>query len=225
MVRTEYRVVGERACYLLTGLDSRYRAAARGLGFGERGDELARYFPADSPGLGPIYANFARHAEDLLAQKAGVRPVPWAGALERLLGRLAGQSLTWYLVGSAALAVRGLDVAPGDIDIVADGAAARQLGELLWDDLIEPFVPVQGWVCDWFGRAFLGACVDCVCGVDARADRPFVSDFGPAAASRLETVAWRGHQLRVPPLDLHLAASERRGRARTTELIRRALRA
>lgn len=222
-MRIEYRVVGKEACFVLAGVDAGYREAVRGLGFGERGEELARCFPADSPGLGPIYANFARHAEDLLAQKAGARPVPWAEALERFLRRVAGQPVAWYLVGSAALAVRGLDVAPGDVDIVADGAAARLLGELLRDDLIEPFVPVRGWVCDWFGRAFLGACVDCVCGVDARADRPFISDFGPTAARRLETVAWRGHQLRVPPLDLHLAVSERRGRVGTAELIRRAL--
>jgi len=45
------------------------------------------------------------------------------------------------------------------------------------------------------------------------------SDFGPVAASRLETVTWEGWQLRVPPLDLQRAVSERRGLTTRVALI------
>jgi hypothetical protein len=50
-------------------------------------------------------------------------------------------------------------------------------------------------------------------------DSPSPADFGPIPASRLETVTWEGWQLRVPPLDLQRAASERRGRTDRVALI------
>ena len=50
-----------------------------------------------------------------------------------------------------------------------------------------------------------------------------MSDFGPTATGRLDTVTWRGHTLRVPPLDLQLQVSERRGMAARVEEIERAM--
>ncbi len=137
---------------------------------------------------------------------------------------MEGRPIDWWLVGSAALAVRGLAATPRDVDLAVDDAGARCLGEALLDDLIEPVVPVEGWVCDWFGRAFPGALVEWVGGVDECADQPAPSDFGPTAASRRETVSWRGHRLHVPPLDLQLTVSEARGRTEQAALIRGALR-
>jgi hypothetical protein len=60
-------------------------------------------------------------------------------------------------------------------------------------------------------------------GVDETADKPEVSDFGPVAESRLERVDWHGHSIRVPPLDLQLRVSERRGLMDRAALIRRAI--
>ena len=53
----------------------------------------------------------------------------------------------------------------------------------------------------------------------AGVDLPVPSDFGPAAVSRLETVTWERWQLRVPPLDLQRAVSERRGLTARVALI------
>ena len=47
--------------------------------------------------------------------------------------------------------------------------------------------------------------------------------FGPMAARRLETAEWRGYALRVPPLDLQLAVTERRGLAERAAGIRAVL--
>ena len=62
--------------------------------------------------------------------------------------------ITWWLVGSTALAVRGLDVSPRDVDLVVDEVGAHWLAELLLDDLIAPVTPIQTWSARWFGRAF-----------------------------------------------------------------------
>ena len=68
--------------------------------------------------------------------------------------------------------------------------------------------------------AFLGGRLEWVGGVNDGADRPEASDYGPTALSRLEVVRWRGIDLKVPPLDLQLAANERRGRAERAGQIR-----
>ncbi len=222
-MRTRRRSDGDHTFFVVTDLDDAYRGAAHRLNFASVEDGVARGFPSASPHLDRIYETFARRADDLFAQRAGVRPVPWEPALESIIRRLERQSIDWWLVGSAALAVRGLAVTPGDVDLAVDAAGACRLGEALLDDLIEPVVPVEGWVCDWFGRAFPGALVEWVGGVNERADLPTASAFGPIAARRRETVNWRGHRLHVPPLDLQLAVSEARGRTEQAALIRSAL--
>src|SRR5207244_3301736 len=115
------------------------------------------------------HARFATHLDVILLQTARVLPVPWGEALELLLRRLDGANVDWWLTGSAAVAVRGVDVAPRDLDLVTDDEGAHVLAELLEDALVEPLQPVD-WFCRWWGRAFLGARVEWVGGVGPAAD-------------------------------------------------------
>ncbi len=86
------------------------------------------------------------------------------------------------------------------------------MGELLLEYLVEPVVDCRlAWISDWWGRAFLHARVEWVGDVHADVDQPHAVDFGPVAASRLETVNWHGNEIRVPPLDLQMQVSKRRG--------------
>ncbi|HSH78678.1 MAG TPA: hypothetical protein VLA19_09125 [Herpetosiphonaceae bacterium] len=222
-MRTLYRSDGIHTDFVVADLDPRYHDAIHALGFTAVDEGFARRFPVAGADVEQVYRNFAHHVEELILQKAGERAVPWEHSLQTFLASVAGAPVNWYLAGSAALAVRGLDVIPGDIDLVVDDAGAHSLGELLRNDLIEPVVPIEGWVFRWFGRSFLRACLEWAGGVDSRVDTPEPSDFGPVAASRLETVEWRGHTLRVPPLELQLAVNQRRGRTERADLIRRAL--
>jgi hypothetical protein len=204
-------VEGEEIRFLVCDLDERYHQAVRELGFQLTDAGFARSFPAGSPHLDRIYANFESHIDELILQAAGARPVPWESALDTYLRRVEGQGIDWYLVGSGALAVRGAPVRSGDLDIVVNEEGAQRLGDLLLEYLVEPVVPVHDWFCSWWGRAYLGARVEWVGGVDERADTPLVSDFGPTAAARLQTVTWRGCVIRVPPLNLQREVCQRRG--------------
>ncbi|MBZ0283647.1 MAG: hypothetical protein K8L97_23120, partial [Anaerolineae bacterium] len=56
----------------------------------------------------------------------------------------------------------GLDVTPGDIDLVTAEADALKLGELALDYLIEPIQETTGWIGKWWARSFMGACVEWV---------------------------------------------------------------
>ena len=222
-MRTEYRVAGADALYVVLDLPAGLQEVARGLYFEPVDDGVARRFPAASRHLERAYEVFARHVEDLFLQHTGQQPVPWEAALEGLLRAIDGRGLRWYLVGSAALSARGLDVTPGDIDLVLDTADAYRLGDLLVGMLMEPVRPSPGWIGECFGRAFLHASIDWVGGVDPSVDAQGPNDFGPAAAARLETIQWRGYSLSVPPLDLLLAVNERRGRGERAAVIRDAM--
>lgn len=140
-----------------------------------------------------------------------------------VLGRLDGKGFDWYLVGSTALVVRGLPVTPHDLDLVVQGQDSPRLSDLFLDVLVEPVSDSRGWIWDWFGRCFLHARLEWVGDVNAKSEQEGVNDFGPTALARSETVYWRGYPIKVPPLDLQLTVSERRGLTERAELIRKAL--
>jgi hypothetical protein len=194
--------------FLLTEVEPELQDAATALGFVRDGDEFVRTFPDVARWLEEAWQNFVRHAGTMLEQTAsGV--APWDEALLAFLERVDG--VDWWLTGSGALAVRGIGVSPRDLDVITDAAGAQRLGELLTDALVEPVFASDGWVARWWGRAFLGARIEWVAQVASAVDDPDPVDFGPTAAANLESVRWRGHELRVPPLKLQLAVAERRG--------------
>jgi hypothetical protein len=55
----------------------------------------------------------------MVLQRARIVPIPWEDALLEFLRRVGRSDLRWWLYGSAALALRGLDVEPGDVHINA----------------------------------------------------------------------------------------------------------
>lgn len=184
------------------------------------GGEWRRGYPADTPGLDVCWQNFARCAGLMLRQAARLQPVPWRETLHELCRRTSGRESDWWLAGSTALAVRGAGIEPGDIDLVCSAAGARSLGVIFADALIEPVVrDSSSPLSNYWGRAFLAARLEWIGAPKASVDSPSPSDFGPVAASRLETVTWEGWQLRVPPLDLQRAVSQRRGLTTRVALI------
>lgn len=224
-MKTLFKTAATTTAFVITDADPAYHDALRGLYYLPDADGFSKHFAAETPDLGRIYAHFECSAEEMVRQAAGQAPVRWDRILERFLDILGSHTVDWCLVGSVALAVRGLDVAPGDVDLVTSAEGSEHLDEILRDYRIEPLQRSAGWIWQSFGRAFLGGRVEWVGGVNAGADTPELSDFGPAALSRLETVRWRGVDVKVPPLDLQLAVNERRGRVDRADMIRRHLHA
>jgi hypothetical protein len=220
-VSTELRLVGERAQFVVQTEEPVYRRALRDLDFEELADGFVRSFPAEARGLHESYVRFKLTLQDVLDQAAGRRLPPWDEALDTVALRLSAARADWFLAGSAALAVRGIDVVPRDLDlVVADAARAV---EALADVQIEPVTVNRpgSWIARWFGRGFLRARVEWIADVDPAIDTyAFPNEFGPRAASRLETVRWNDHDLAVTPLDVQLAVTEHRGLAGRAEAIR-----
>jgi len=184
-------------------------AAVEDIGFERMGTVYARRFPAAAPYASQVGARFEEHAERMVYQAARIDTTPWRRALEDVLACAPAEG--WFLAGSAALAVRGVAVEPRDVDLVAvDADACARLAAALEDLLVEPLVDGGPLGQRWF-RAFSHARIECVGGPHASHDVPHPSDFGPFAIARLTTAHWRGWDVRVPPLELQLAARRRRG--------------
>ena len=167
-----------------------------------------------------IYANFAAATETLILQKAGRLPVPWEAALEAFLQRVEGHPIAWWLTGSSALAVQGVPITPGDIDIVAvtpdDGL---HLDQLFRDKITEPVH--SSFVAHRVTRTFLGARVGWIADLkQANAEKAGLLE----AMSHIQPITWRGYSVFVPPPTLQLKMNEQRGRTDRVEHIREWLR-
>ena len=210
-MKTICRKEGEETSFVFIDVEPEYEDVLCGLFYTPAQGGFAKTFATSTPDLDRIYGNFERHAREMVLQAARINPVDWRGTLSTFLELVDGSGIDWWLCGSTALAVRGIDVAPGDLDLVADDGGARELNGMLSDYLVEPLQLPEGWICSSFSRAFLGVRLEWVGGVNESADTPEAGDLGPVAAERLEVVNWRGAEIRVPPLDLQLAVCERRG--------------
>lgn len=155
------------------------------------------------------HQRFAHLLQTLIDQSARRIPVSWQHALETMCTRADG--VHWWLYGSVALAVRGLPVSPGDVDVAVPDAL--ELGERLADMLIEPVTRHHTWVADWTGRAFDGALLEWSAGAHGSA-----IEHGPGV--ELDIVHWRRHRLLVPTLEVALKAATARGDAERAALIR-----
>ena len=208
---TAFKSEGTNAYFIIRELKREYHDAAKDLYYNSYGDGFAKKFPADTPNLNHIYHNFELNAEEMILQTAMVHLAPWEKALKTFLSLVEDQNIDWWLTGSAALAVRGINILPRDIDLIVAEADCVRLGELLADYLVEPVIRNVGWIANWCGRTFINARLEWVSGVIDRVDTPNVSGFGPTATKMLEVVKWSGAKIRVPPVELQLQVSERRG--------------
>jgi hypothetical protein len=200
---------GDEARFVLEGIDPTLAPAAEVLAFTACPEGVERRFPWGE-GVDTVFARFTTTIEPMLRQCAGLEPVPWAAALGELARRFA-DGVPWCLLGSAALAARGVAVSPRDVDVVVDEAHVDEALRRLADVLVEPPVVSADWIARHFARASVGARVEVVAGAEAWLDEPTPCDFGPYAWTHRERIVWGGHEIAVPPLALQLDAARRRG--------------
>jgi hypothetical protein len=129
-----------------------------------------------------------------------------------LLSRAGQARVPLAVVGSVALAVRGVDVCPGDIDVLTTLEGADALAESYQDALVVPLFTSPGF--GRFGRAFTGGIRVEWLGNPARAQEgPWpLAAAAWSIASPFEEVSWENRLLRVPPLELQRAVEAQRQR-------------
>jgi hypothetical protein len=217
---------GDEACFVIEDADAATAALLRAQFYAEvdgrfekrfrRADLL---FPHD---FGAIEARWVRYLRE--ARDRRVTPEAVDLALAWIADRHAEAGIDWWLTGSAALYVRGIDLLPHDIDVMSYLREAEALAPIVEGSIVEPFQRVSDWVVKGFGVIDRGVRVDVAFEPEAWVDGQGIVDFGPTAEQHLEEVAWRGRTLRVPEVTTHLRPNEARGRLDRVALIRAYLR-
>jgi hypothetical protein len=164
-----------------------------------------RVFPAGTPYLELTLANLRRLHPQVLPQAAPDAVPDWERAIDLVLERLASSGVEWMFIGGAALVVQGVQINPGDVDVITNVAGAKAMNDIFSDCLITPAAPLADW--GHFGRAFHGAKIEWA-GNDP-SENPQMWNLG--APQRV--ISWRGRDIRVALLETYLRIERNRGRA------------
>lgn len=202
-------VEGEWRTIRVVDADPDQRAALAELGFGL---DLVRRYPPGTRHFDRAVANLGQGLDEMVRQRMTGAAPGWAGVLGDLLDRAGQAQVPVAVVGSVSLAVRGVGVRPGDVDVITTVEGADALGDSYRDVLVVPVADEPGF--GIWGRAFTGGiCVEWL-GVPAGAQEgPWPLDAAKwSIASPFEEIRWQSRTLRVPPLELQRQVEARRQR-------------
>lgn len=149
---TSLETAGTDARFVVSCADPAARAELQHLGYaGVDESRFATPWFTQTAETEAMFRRFSAAIGPMVEQSAGRAHVPWERVLETFLDRAAGSGLDWWVYGSTALALRGLDVHPGDVDVNVDDA--HLAGRLFDDLLVTPVLELEGWVASYAGRA------------------------------------------------------------------------
>ena len=169
----------------------------------------------NGPDMEIIAGNFEAHGVESLEQLLKIRPAPWEQALSAFIEKLAGTGIRWYIHGSAAMAIWGIDVTPRDLNIIfPDLSDFDSVRQLFLADIIYPIELCPGWLMGGLGGLFIHANIG-LAFMNA-SDVPF-------DMSQLKDVEWMGRKIAISPLEWLKRDNQNYGRSERVELIERFL--
>jgi hypothetical protein len=208
-VRIVTGVEGNWRTLQILDADPGQRTALEELGLGP---DLARRYPPGTLYFDQAVANLGQALDEMIRQRITGTPPGWAGPLQDLLHRAGQARVPVAVVGSVALAARGVDVHPGDIDVITTEDGADALADSYQGTLVVPVATWPGF--GRWGRAFTeGIRVEWL----GNPARPQVGPWPLAAAewsvaSPFEEISWENQVLRVPPLEVQRRTERHRQR-------------
>ena len=131
--------------------DRDQRVALVALGFGP---DLVRRYPPGTRHFDRAVANTGLWLDEMVRQRITRTAPGWAAALGDLLDRAGQAQVPVAVIGGVALAVRGVDMRPGDIDVITTVEGADALADCYQDVLVVPVADQPGF--GIWGRAFTG---------------------------------------------------------------------
>jgi len=185
----------------------------------EENGAFVRSYRSDTPHIEKTAAAFEKFGVAYLSQSLGLEPVPWEDGLIAFLEKVQHSPAEWLLIGSCALAVRGIPVQPRGVDLVMKINDLDKVREWFANCTVVPFERCADWVCLGYGAAFLGAPVSIGFEPQTELDNAGPIDSGPYAMAHAQVVEWRGFQVKVPPIELSLNINRARNRADRVSLI------
>ena len=208
----QFETTTDEIIFRITDYNKKYLPVFQQCFWQEENDSYFKKFPLSCKHLELIKQTFTDNAEEMFSQLGYFSPVKWEDALYDFAKVMNASNINWWLTGSCAACIRGIKLSPHDVDIIVDGKDIDKIADLFSDKLIIPVFDTQGWVTKHFGVIFWHARIDIASDPVEDLDKPEPIDCGPYAKARLEEVEWKGQIIKVPPIELTLAANIRRKR-------------
>ena len=205
--------------FAISKFDDKYRKILKMCFYEEENEIFYKDFPKDYPHMDKIRANFVKNGIKMFNQLGYFTEIPWEKALIAFCQIIRKHDIDWWLTGSCAACLRGIDFYPHDVDIMIDSKDVCKISNIFSAYLFEPIVNTNGWVTKDFGVLFLHARIDIASDPVNSLDDPIPVDCGPAARENLEKIDWNGYAIKIPPIAYQLNANRLRGRTERVKKI------
>ena len=224
-MKITFEEINDDVIYRISDFDPKYEKIFQMCFYQNDGKGYIKKYPKKSKYIEKMKRRYYENAQLMFDQLGYFSDVPWEMALKSFCQIINGKDINWWLTGSCATCIRGIELNPHDLDIMIDSKNVDELTELFSNYLIEPIINTDGWLTKDFGVIFLHARIDIASDPAAILDEPEPIDCGPYAQSNLEVLDWAGFKIKVPPLELQLTVNRKRGRLDRVEKIEEYLRA
>lgn len=200
--------------YRIHDFDAKYEPILQACFYQKVENGYTKTYPKHAKYLNQMMRRYAKYAQNMFDQLGYFADIPWEKGLTTFCERIQQSNIDWWLTGSCAACIRGIDLHPHDIDIMVDSKDVEQMTELFKDALIEPIVDTNGWLTKDFGVMFMDVRIDIASDPNPILDTPEPIDCGPYAKEHLERVSWHGFEIKIPPLELQITVNTKRGRVK-----------
>jgi len=104
--------------------------------------------------------NFTKYGETAIKQQLKIIPAPWEKALDLFIAEIEKLGVDWYIHGSAAMALWGIDVVPKDVNIIiANYSDFDRVRDHFCKYAIRPIERCENWIMSGLGEIFMEAVI------------------------------------------------------------------
>jgi AraC-like DNA-binding protein len=155
--------------------------------------------------------NFEKYGETAIKQALKMIPAPWERALDLFATEMQSLGVDWYVHGSTAMALWGIDVPPRDVNIIiANYSDFDTVRERFYKLAIHPIERCDNWLMSGLGTIFM----------EANIGLAFHNkELEPYDMSRLTKLTHNGHEVWVESLEALRRDNENYGRPERVALI------
>lgn len=148
--------------------------------------------------------NYTKHGEVAIKQQLKLLPTPWKKALDLFIEEMHQLDVDWYIHGSTAMALWGIDVKPKDVNIIISNYSDfDKVRDHLYKYAIRPIERCDNWIMSGLGDLFMEA----VIGIAFHN-----KELEPYDRSKLGKVVHNGKEVYVSSLEMLKQDNENFGR-------------
>lgn len=104
--------------------------------------------------------NFTKYGETAIKQQLKLQKAPWEKALDLFIPEIQKLGINWYVHGSAAMALWGIDVLPKDVNIIIPNYSDfEKVRDHFCKFAIRPIERCDNWVMSGYGEIFMEAVI------------------------------------------------------------------